>query len=52
MDVQIAKLNEGMKQAAKAEETIGRIEKLSQETGTQLDTAAKTRRRPSAPPAS
>ena len=29
MDVQIGKLNEGMKQAAKAEETIGRIDKLA-----------------------
>ena len=43
MDVQIAKLNEGMKQAAKAEDTIGRIEKLAQETNAQLDTATKTR---------
>src|SRR5438309_5441343 len=43
MDVQIGKLNEGMKQAAKAEETIGRIEKLAQETDAQLDSAAKIR---------
>ena len=43
MDVQIAKLNEGMKQAAKAEETIGRIEKLSQDTTIHLDAATKTR---------
>ena len=35
MDVQIGKLNEGMKQAAKAEETIGRIEKLADETTAQ-----------------
>ena len=32
VDVQIGKLNEGIKQAAKAEETIGRIERLSDET--------------------
>src|SRR3954453_8683704 len=33
MDVQIGKLTDGMKQAAKAEETIGRIERLAQDTG-------------------
>jgi len=43
MDVQIGKLNEGMKQAAKAEDTISRIEKLAQETNTQIDTAVKLR---------
>ena len=43
MDVQIAKLNEGLKQAAKAEETIGRIEKLVQDTGAQLDSATQAR---------
>ena len=41
MDVQIGKLNEGMKQAAKAEETIGRIEKLSADTAERVETAAK-----------
>ena len=41
MDVQIGKLNEGMKQAAKAEETIGRIEKLTQDTTDRVDAAAK-----------
>src|SRR5262245_17040596 len=43
MDVQIGKLNEGMKQAAKAEDTISRIEKLAQETNAQIDNAAKLR---------
>ncbi len=43
MDVQIAKLNDGLKQAAKAEETIARIEKLSQETNAQLDAANQSR---------
>src|SRR5437773_1277518 len=43
MDVQIGKLNEGMKQAAKAEETIARIEKLTQDTNGQLEAAGKTR---------
>src|SRR5579872_6394099 len=43
MDVQIGKLNDGMKQAAKAEETIGRIEKLAQETHQQLEMATKSR---------
>jgi len=43
MDLQIGKLNEGMKQAAKAEDTITRIEKLAHETGTQLETATKAR---------
>src|SRR5690349_2450745 len=43
MDVQIGKLNEGLKQAAKAEEAIARIEKLTQESGAQLEAAAKTR---------
>ena len=42
MDVQMGKLNEGLKQAAKAEETLGRIEKLTQETNGQLESAAKT----------
>src|SRR3989442_2697741 len=43
MDVQMGKLNEGMKQAAKAEDTISRIEKLAQESTTQIDTAVKLR---------
>src|SRR2546430_9717444 len=41
MDVQITKLSEGMKQAAKAEETIGRIDKLSADTAERVDVAAK-----------
>ena len=32
MDVQIAKLNEGSKQVARAEDTVARMEKLAQET--------------------
>ena len=43
MDVQIAKLNEGMKQAAKVEDTVGRIEKLTEEADAQLEAAGKTR---------
>ena len=43
MDEQIGKLNEGMKQAARAEESIGRIEKLTLEAAAQLDGVAKTR---------
>src|SRR4051812_12844984 len=43
MDVQIGKLNEGMKQAGKAEDTISRIEKLAQETNAQIEAAAKLR---------
>lgn len=41
MDVQIGKLNEGMKQATKAEETISRIEKLSEESARRMDGAVK-----------
>ncbi|MFI5302786.1 MAG: hypothetical protein ACHREM_32250, partial [Polyangiales bacterium] len=41
MDVQIGKLNEGMKLAAKAEDTIGRIEKLADDTTTRMDGAIK-----------
>ena len=41
MDVQITKLSEGMKQAAKAEETIGRIDKLSSDTAERMDVATK-----------
>src|SRR3989442_1367103 len=43
MDAQIGKLTEGMKQAAKADETIGRIEKLGQDTSAQLEAAGKAR---------
>src|SRR6185295_2078007 len=43
MDVQIGKLNEGLKQAAKAEEQIGRIEKLAAEASAQLDAATTAR---------
>jgi predicted nucleic acid-binding Zn-ribbon protein len=41
MDVQINKLNDGIKQAAKTEEAIARIEKLSEETVTRMDAAAR-----------
>src|SRR5256885_13061806 len=41
MDVQIGKLNEGLKQSVKAEETITKIEKLSEETDQRMDAAAK-----------
>src|SRR5438094_4302806 len=41
MDVQIGKLNEGMQQAAKADETIARIEKLGVDTAQRMDAAAK-----------
>ena len=43
MDVQIAKLNEGAKQVARAEETVERMEKLSQETTAQLSAATTAR---------
>src|SRR5438132_7971627 len=43
MDVQIAKLTDGLRQATKAEETIGRVEKLAEGTGAQLEAASKTR---------
>ncbi len=42
MDVQIGKLNEGMKQVSKAEEMLSRIERLSDDTSMRLDTAAKS----------
>ena len=35
--------SEGVKQTAKAEETVGRVERLSQEANAQLDAAAKAR---------
>ena len=41
MEVQIGKLNQGMKQAATAEETLARLEKLSAETTARLETAAR-----------
>ena len=43
MDAQIAKLNEGMKQTARADDTNGRIEKLAQDTEKQLEGAMKLR---------
>ncbi len=43
MDVQVAKLNEGSKNVARAEETVARMEKLAQETTAQL-TSAQTMR--------
>ncbi len=41
MDTQITKLDEGMKQAATAEEMIGRIEKLSEESALRMEAATK-----------
>src|SRR5580765_1065992 len=41
MDAQIAKLNEGMKQVAKSDETLNRIEKLSDETDRRMEASAK-----------
>ena len=41
MDAQIVKLNEGMKQLAKSEETLGRIEKLSDDTNQRVEASAK-----------
>ena len=43
MDVQIAKLNEGSRQAARTEEMIERIEKLSRDVTGQLDGATKAK---------
>src|ERR1051326_2966222 len=43
MDVQIAKLNEGMKQVARADDTLARTEKLAAETDAQLETASRLR---------
>lgn len=43
MDLQIAKLTDGAKQAARAEETVERIEKLVRDTGVQLDAALKAK---------
>src|ERR1043166_7366458 len=41
MDAQIAKLNEGMKQVAKSEEMLGRIEKLSDDPSQRMEASAK-----------
>jgi chromosome segregation ATPase len=41
MDAQVAKLNDGMKQAAKVEETIGRLEKIAEDTTARVDAASK-----------
>jgi chromosome segregation ATPase len=43
MDVQIAKINEGSKNLARAEETVGRMEKLAQDTTAQLSHATTAR---------
>jgi len=43
MDVQIAKLNEGSKQVARAEDTVMRMEKLAEETHAELATASAAR---------
>lgn len=43
MDVQIAKLNEGSKNVARAEDTVARMEKLAQETTAQLSSATTMR---------
>src|SRR6266850_1299570 len=43
MDVQIGKLNEGMKQVARADDTLARTEKLATETNAQLESATKLR---------
>src|SRR5256885_16708848 len=43
MDQQVAKLSEGMKQIARADDTLSRTEKLAAETDAQLETASKLR---------
>src|SRR5690606_21372684 len=43
MDVQIGRLNEGTKTAARVEETVERIEKLARESAAQLDAGVKAR---------
>ena len=43
MDVQVAKLNEGSKNVARAEDTVARVEKLAQETAAQLSSATTMR---------
>ena len=43
MDVQIGKLNDGLKQAIRGEETVARIEQIVQETNSKVEAATKTR---------
>ena len=43
MDVQINKLNEGLKQAARSEESLSKIDKLVAESNAQVETATKVR---------
>ncbi|MBM3818867.1 MAG: hypothetical protein FJW14_07620 [Acidimicrobiia bacterium] len=43
MDVQIGKLNEGLKQVTRSEETVAKIEKVVEETNAKLDAATKVR---------
>src|SRR6185436_8952727 len=43
MDVQIGKLNEGMKQVARADDTLGRTEKLAADCDAHLESATKLR---------
>ena len=43
MDAQIARLHEGMKEAARSEDTLARIERLAEETDQQFDLAQKVR---------
>ena len=43
MDVQINRLNEGLKEAQRSEETLGRIGTLVQQTNATVETAAKAR---------
>jgi chromosome segregation ATPase len=43
MDVQVAKLQDGGRQAAKTEETVARIEKLAAEMEAQLEAATKSK---------
>src|SRR3989440_4951461 len=43
MDVQIHKLNEGLKQAARSEESLERIDKLVVETNSQVEASTKVR---------
>jgi chromosome segregation ATPase len=43
MEVQIGKLNEGMKHVARADDTLARTEKLAAETNAQLESATKLR---------
>ena len=43
MDVQVAKLNDGARQAAQVEETVTRIEALAEETGGRLEQATQSK---------